>query len=50
MSPIYWIIIFIVLLIIEIATLGLTRNAAGGFGGTVPEPTQTSGGRHYGIG
>ena len=33
-----------------LATLGLTRNAAGGFGGTVPEPTQTSGGRHYGIG
>ena len=31
-------------------TLALTRNAAGGFGGTVPEPTRTSGGRHYGIG
>lgn len=32
------------------AMLGLTRNAAGGFGGMVPEPTQSSGGRHYGIG
>jgi len=32
------------------AMLGLTRNAAGGFGGMVPEPTQSSGGRYYGIG
>ena len=32
--------------------LGLTRNAAGGFGGMIPEPTQSSGysGRHYGFG
>ena len=30
--------------------LGLKRNAAGGFGGMVPEPTQSSGGRYYGIG
>ncbi|QQO07805.1 hypothetical protein [Breznakiella homolactica] len=32
-------------------TLGLTRNAAGGFGGYVPEPTQSgSGVRYYGMG
>lgn len=30
--------------------LGLTRNAAGGFGGMVPEATQSSGTRYYGIG
>lgn len=30
--------------------MGLTRNAAGGFGGMVPEPTQSSGSRYYGIG
>lgn len=30
--------------------LGLTRNAAGGFGGMVPEATQSSGSRYYGIG
>jgi hypothetical protein len=29
---------------------GLTRNAAGGFGGFIPEPSQASGGRYYGIG
>lgn len=29
---------------------GLTRNAAGGFGGMVPEATQSSGLRHYGVG
>lgn len=30
---------------------GLTRNAAGGFGGMIPEPTQSSSGtRYYGIG
>lgn len=31
-------------------TLGLTRNPAGGFGGMIPEPTQSSGGRYYGVG
>lgn len=31
-------------------TLGLTRNAAGGFGGRIPEATQTSGTRYYGVG
>ena len=31
--------------------LGLTRNGAGGFGGKIPEPTQSSsGGRYYGYG
>lgn len=31
--------------------LGLRRNAAGGFGGKIPEPTQSSsGGRYYGMG
>lgn len=30
--------------------LGLTRNAAGGFGGKIPEPTQSSGERFYGVG
>ena len=30
--------------------LGLTQNAAGGFGGRIPEPTQTSGERFYGVG
>lgn len=30
--------------------LGLTINAAGGFGGTIPEATQSSGVRHYGVG
>lgn len=29
---------------------GLTRNAAGGFGGMVPEATQSTGTRHYGVG
>jgi hypothetical protein len=29
---------------------GLTRNAAGGFGGHIPEPSQASGGRYYGFG
>ncbi len=29
---------------------GLKRNAAGGFGGQIPEATQSSGGRSYGIG
>ncbi len=30
---------------------GLTRNAAGGFGGSIPEPTQrSSSGRYYGFG
>jgi hypothetical protein len=31
--------------------MGLTRNAAGGFGGRIPEPTQSSSrGRYYGFG
>ena len=29
---------------------GLTRNSTGGFGAMIPEPTQTSSGRHYGFG
>jgi hypothetical protein len=29
---------------------GLTRNAAGGFGGHIPEQSQASGGRYYGVG
>ena len=30
--------------------MGLTRNATGGFGGMVPEATQHTGGRYYGVG
>jgi hypothetical protein len=29
---------------------GLTRNSTGGFGAMIPEPTQSSSGRHYGFG
>ncbi len=32
------------------ATFGLVRNAAGGFGGKIPEPTQSYSGGYHGIG
>ena len=31
-------------------TMGLSRNAAGGFGAAVPDAQQSSGGRYYGVG
>jgi hypothetical protein len=30
--------------------LGLSRNAAGGFGGVIPDPQTSDGGRYYGMG